>query len=728
MILFVMSRFHLFHMVSSHSVILRELATILQQFATIGRKSRRIPLALIVLLAFGLKSPSPAHGGNQDESSFVELSLEELLNTVVTTATRTEKPRAKAPAIMTVIHARQLQDMGLIRLSQVLDFVPGFTQMDTYWKPDIISVRGIRPSLYNDKVLLLINGVPQYDAASLEFSMNIIPIQVVDRIEILRGPGSTLYGTNAFAGVIHVITSEEEIQSAEILVGSHQTRGARCRVQESVQGLQITLAADLIDDDGYRKQTVDEWGQLGSIAYEKDLTHLFAQIQSRHVTLDMGTSRRVFGKFGPAPVFDWSNQGDPNRGRGIHNKWFTHLRTEWTFGRATVNASLRYDDTDKQSDLGSYGSVYGDMGVLEPEEIPEIAYYRFAGQVWGLECQGRFSLQRDASLIVGATTENRRVSHLADLSNAYDGEILYSGASRDLPFSARDTGAYVQLESASYRTWQGVMGLRASFLDAGDQETLSPRAGLVFSAHPEITLKGLYGEAFRSPGPQEQVYRVPHLIYGPEVFGRSLKPERIKTAEVSLEWKPAPSLSWVLNSYHARVEDLIGRRDPGAEEIAQLGESEPLKIYDNLGEHTVHGMECELSMVLERLHISHLFFNAAYQRGKDQASHEIPFLARWTSQAGITWTPSTTLRLSGFYRFVDSRKGTMSDGRRLSVDPYHIADFNLEWSPTPKATLGVTCQNAANERYVYPEFVRQNIDTIPGGPGRTWLLRASYAF
>ena len=138
------------------------------------------------------------------------LSIEQLLDVELTsTASKFSQEITRAPASVTVVTAEQIRQHGYRTLAEVLSSVQGFyTTYDRNYT--YIGVRGFaRPGDYNTRVLLLVDGhrlnEPVYDMAPIGTDFP-IDVSLIDRVEVIRGPGSSLYGTSAFFAVVNVLT------------------------------------------------------------------------------------------------------------------------------------------------------------------------------------------------------------------------------------------------------------------------------------------------------------------------------------------------------------------------------------------------------------------------------------------------------------------------------------------------------------------------------------------
>ncbi len=173
-------------------------------------------------------TPAFAQTNSQDKTTeeLFDMSLEDLLNMSVTTASKTEKKISEAPAIVSTITENEIKNMGAVNLQDILRTVAGF---DAVWDYTDLHV-GVR-SIFaaagsSNKVKFMINGHSLgivYNGDPYYYLSN-IPINMIKKVEIIRGPGSALYGANAFAGVVNIITKDGDTPSkSSVQSGSFST-------------------------------------------------------------------------------------------------------------------------------------------------------------------------------------------------------------------------------------------------------------------------------------------------------------------------------------------------------------------------------------------------------------------------------------------------------------------------------------------------------------------------
>lgn len=173
----------------------------------------------------------------------------------VSVATGTKKPLKLAPAIASVITARDIERMGATSLDEVLETVPGFHvgRSRSAWFSPIWSIRCIHTST-NPEVLLLINGVPLTSnyIGNRDFNFR-MPVSMISRVEVIRGPGSALYGADAYSGVVNVSTKNaDDINGsrAGFRGGSFETYAGWAQHGGRYGGWNVSLGLDWGRSDG----------------------------------------------------------------------------------------------------------------------------------------------------------------------------------------------------------------------------------------------------------------------------------------------------------------------------------------------------------------------------------------------------------------------------------------------------------------------------------------------
>jgi len=201
-----------------------------------------------------------------DTVDIFDLSLEELLNIKVYTAAKKSQEISQAPAIIEIITEDEIREKGFLTVGDALKSIPGLF-VTTDYVTDNVSIRGINEGRQASSrgIKVMINGQPiSFRPTSENFlGSELIPITMVKQIEIIRGPASTLYGANAFLGVINIITKEVKyVHQTSLTYGNGILSGnnyefttginlskvdfsfALCSKREDRKGLQLPISTD----------------------------------------------------------------------------------------------------------------------------------------------------------------------------------------------------------------------------------------------------------------------------------------------------------------------------------------------------------------------------------------------------------------------------------------------------------------------------------------------------
>lgn len=216
----------------------------------------RISLALLLFTTYCF-SQSYASIGRM-------LTLEELMDTTISVSTGTQKTVAEAPSIATVITSEQIARSSATTLFELLDSVPGLFVYMNYYSSNNIDIRGIHTT-HGAQVVWLINGtsMKRIQNSNLPVRFN-LPTSIIERIEIIRGPGSAVYGADAFSGVINIITKNakniEDIHEAGVRYGSYGTSEAFARTGTAIGEAKIGVNISYMTEgkDNGRIMTKDQ--------------------------------------------------------------------------------------------------------------------------------------------------------------------------------------------------------------------------------------------------------------------------------------------------------------------------------------------------------------------------------------------------------------------------------------------------------------------------------------
>jgi outer membrane cobalamin receptor len=606
----------------------------------------------------------------------------------VSIATGSEQSLRRAPAVASVITAQDIAAMGATDLDQVLESVAGIhvNRSPNQYSP-LFMVRGIH-SAFLSQVLVLQNGIP-VTSTYLNNKGNVwggYPVEHIARIEVIRGPGSALYGSDAFAGVINIITkSAADVRGTEVglRAGSFATRDAWLLHGGQWGPASVAFYLRAGRTDGFRRivdadaQTRNDtiFGTEASLAGGS--VNVGNEALDANVDLGLGKWRLRAG----AKVRD-----DVGTGAGVANaldpvgkskserftadlSWLdAHLGNGWSVGAqlsgmtfkqlTPVDLQLLPPGTRLPTGTFPNGMIGGPD--FSERNLRAAAFVSYAG--WPGH-HVRFGVGHD-DLHLYATHETRNFNYSSAGVPIPLPEVIDFSATNPFlyPQRRRVDYAYVQDEWTFARDWTLTAGVRHdNYSDVGG--TTNPRWALVWDASYDLTAKVMYGRAFRAPGFIES-----HGLANPVVRGNpDLKPETNQTLEAAVSWQARPDTALNVTLYRYAMSDLI-KTVPNA--MANTGST-----YRNLGDQEGKGVEFE--SVLSMVRDLRLMLNYSWQQSIDKASDKDAGYAPHRHAYGrADWQFARERLLSAQLNYVAGRERAPGDARGALAD-YATLDLTL---------------------------------------------------
>jgi outer membrane receptor for ferrienterochelin and colicins len=485
-------------------------------------------------------------------SDIIDLDITNLMNIpVVFRASKFEQKSTEAPSSTTVITSEDIKHYGYRTLGDLLESVPGFyVSYDRNYS--FLGARGVNLGDFNSRILLLVNGHrinnDLNDGAFVDTAF-ILDIDLIDRVEIIRGPGSVLYGNNAFFGVINVITRQgKQVNGVETsgTYGSFDAWSGRVTFgKQFTNGLQFLLSGTMYSSDGPNRLSYPQFASPqtnlfsppimrrslnNGVAHNRDddgFGSFFGSVNYKDFTLEGAYIDRVKGN----PTAQFATTFDSPR-----------LRTDDDRSYVTLKYAHKFD-----YDIDASANVYydrSDFRIGLPAD-PQFFVEKQAGEWVGGEAQVNKRIFDEHILTIGAEyrddfRQDRRVFEPAT------GNVF-----TDVHTSRRNYGIF----------GQGVFTIVTNrlHLDAGVRydkyghfdPSVSPRAALIYNPCDRSTLKLTYGTAFRDPNFLE--------LSDPRF--QDIKPEKIASSEIVYEQEINHSMRSSVSGYYNRMDNLIDFRN-----------------------------------------------------------------------------------------------------------------------------------------------------------------------
>ncbi len=699
------------------------------------RHTRAIAAALSCAL-LGVTWVTPAHASSDDEDELAQAYGDQPM---VSIATGSRQLVSRAPSVATVITASDIQAMGATDLDEVMETIPGVhvARISQVYSPSYV-FRGVNVG-FNPQVLMLINGIPVTSvyAGNRGNGWVGLPLDNVERIEVIRGPGSALYGADAATGVINIIT-----KTASDINGT--TVGART-------GSFHTHDAWALHGGQWGPFAVAGYVRVGSTAGANSTIQTDAQTGLDSL---LGTH----ASHAPGPVNNGRDNLDGSLDLSLdHWRWRLGVRDRDNVGSgAGIASALDPSGTSRMQSLSSdlsyennnfapNWSVAAQLSALHYSERSDLTLFpagmNFGGPTFTDGMIGNpYKWERHHRLNASATytgfeqhrarlgwgAESAQIYKIRETKNFNpDFSPIGTGSRADItdvsgtlpflkPHSRQLQYVFGQDEWSLARDWTLTAGVRHDrYSDFGT--TTNPRLALVWDAAYNVTAKLMAGTAFRPPSFTEL-----YVINNPVVQGNaSLKPEKTQTLEAAVTWQAAPQWQVGANVFHYRMDDLI-----------QLVGFQ----YQNTGRLTGDGLELESSWTVSKtLRISG---NYSYQFTTDGANqHDAGNAPHHQVYARADWRLLPNWSLHTQVNWISDQTRVHGD-TRPSLPGYNTVDLTVRSEREGKGwNTSFSIRNALDTKVREPSAFDQSpgqpFISLPNDypmPGRSFYVQGTYTF
>lgn len=601
----------------------------------------------------------------------------------VSAASRYEQDTRDAPASITIITAEDIRRYGYRSLADVLANVRGFMINDDR-NYSYVGVRGFAvPGDYNSRVLFLVDGHPINDGvfeSALIAQGALIDLRVVDRIEIVRGPSSSVYGTDALFGVVNIVTLRgRALQGVELASSSASWDSYRAALTggwRAAGGPELLVASSLYRSRGqdlyFPEFDAPATNQGRAIGVDGDrYDRQFAKLGWRDWTLQAGRSWRQ--KHIPTGSFQ-TLFNDP-RTVTVDAHRFAFLRHEHGFADASrLEATLGYDAYDYRGRYAYADGLFADYGIAR--------WWSFAGHYVRPVGAHRLVAGADARWSTRLDQGGDNVDSGTVVFRSHRGQELWAVFAQDEWRVARGLLLSLGVRYDHYETIGG---------------TTNPRAAIVYQAGRIGTVKALYGRAFRAPNAYELDYEDGGLS---SKAALALRPEIMRSSELVFESAPLPGLRVTATAFSLRLHDLVTQVvDP----------ADSLLVFENRGGTRSEGFEVEADVRLA----GGLMVGASYTRqdvddptsGAEAANAPYDLLKTHLSAPMLDdrFRASVVTRHTGSQRTVNG----------VTVRRSTVADLTVVGRPSDHVSLTGSVYNLFDASYAQPAGGEQVIAVVP---------------
>ncbi len=648
-----------------------------------------------------------------EENQNAEHQMEE----IVVSASRSEALLRDSAQSITVLDKEAIMASPYERVEDIVRSVPGMYN----FRHNSLQTNGIISPLImrgvgKNRVLFLVDGVPQNDNFNNAISWvawGHIPKEAIERIEVVRGPTSALYGSEGLGGVVHIITrdpAEQREGSLSAQTGTASTFKTSGMYSEKFDKAGLLMAGGYEESDGFYMQ--DEKEEY-DIKRHRDVGQALAK-----ATYELGSSTDI----------------------SLASLYYDH---ELGKGREFFYDDLQLDQ--HWLDLSHQGNLLGLKGLVYLNRADKVAYQDFSGddfssllrkedvptKTWGADMQGTLEANDWSRLTIGSafklvSWEYDNIYTESTRDEGAEGKQRFISPFANLDMQFFDRSLIISL-GARYdwmKTYDG-----ANWDDGGGQpydnefddqreDSFSPKLGITYHADQKTTFRASGGKGFRAPSLFE-MYKV-HVRGGGTYYRQAnpeLEAEEVWSYDLGVERFLTDNLLGKITFYQAAAKDYIGDRLTGTEPISG-GRTRYYYELDNISEVDIYGLESELHW--QALKNLSLFGNYTYNVSKvakdeenpDLEGNYLPNQPKHQVHLGLNYQNPNLIDinlLTNYYR------GIYFDGENnLETGGYWTVDLALSRKVMDRMQVFVQAENILDKEY--PIFLRQGRpdDIAPG--------------
>jgi outer membrane receptor for ferrienterochelin and colicins len=630
----------------------------------------------------------------------LNMSFSDLMDVKVISASKVQQQIKDVAATVQVISADQIKERGYFTLEEALSDLPGFQFRNIVGFNSYVFMRGA-PS-QNNLILLMIDGVQINELNSGGFyGGGQFNLSDIERIEVVYGPASALYGTNAVSGIVNIITKNPDGKNRgriSLLGGNFKTgmadislkdKNAEKEVGYTVSGMYKTSKkADLSGAEGDNNWTNNMEN------YENDLS-LSAKVKLRHFTAgvvyqEKKASNTTYYKSVGEKYLDRNTlwdifflNGFLKYARNVSDHWM--LNSMLYYRNATVKPNT-IDDIIKATDTTSGNQV---------------AYYR-PNQLVGFENQFNYNPSDRLMIVGGLIGEIEQLSDGFSISISDSQDIVPPEPKTPNQLTNELFSYFAQVHYKIFDQLSLIGGLRHDFSSYYGQ-VATPRTGLVFNEN-KFSAKLLYNEAFRAPKPWDYKYGTGN---------NDLKPEKMRSIELALSYLVLDNLSLGSSVYENKIRNKL------IKETTALGDR-----WINKNELITIGFELNGSYSIKTLL---LYANYTLNDSYDQDEVYIPEISMHTANAGCTYSYHSNIKINLRANYVGKRNNPSiipSTGTN-SIDDALLLHGCISYVVLKGFNFQLKVNNMLDQKYYHPS------NRFAGRyrqPQRTMTLKATYNF
>ncbi len=681
-----------------------------------------------------------------------EMSFDQLMKVKIKTAGKTQEQISSVPASVVLITRKDIETYGYTTLTEILENIPGLYSIDDYSAQDgTFGVRGFWSGIAMDNIIILVNGVPQvFDYLTSSPLINSpIPVEAIDRIEVVRGPMSVLYGSGAFFGVINIFTddpSTEPINIVSVSGGSEKTKKLFLRLEGGNGDFNYAINASLSDTYGIDEpldKMMTNTAALPNFGLEPD-HRTGGQLEGKRkyfnfsghfkdIYIDLTYNESEQEGYLPFPSYSDGSVVQLNSTRlllGYRKKFSDKFTIDGKLNYSQIEAAFSYDYYREDF----YGIQQNKSKALEAEldgfikpseklDIKVGLHYRAV-----IEASNSFDLPS-----FGPPSTVNQYFYLAKgddiVTQAFFAQVTYK------PVKNLELVAGLRLEQmpeytlGNLQTLDPVNQTKVEETYTEDKVEFIPRVALVYSFNDRNIVKLLYGKAINRPS---FVQNTKNTL---DPQRDDLQPEYLQTLELNYISAISPKITLNASIFRNTLENLVTR--------FLVFEPNYLSWFDNGGKMITNG--AELTLQTRPVKGLSLELSGTYQETKDKLLEDIDvaYSPKFLGYLKASYRyKKFTLAVTGNYvgemesywdEAIENEDGTFGNRIGEKVPGYFNLGANLRINDLccyKGLYLNLRVSNLLDQEIRYPNYTSNNrwCDRGTLGHSRFFMLTLGYKF
>lgn len=699
----------------------------------------------LLFLFFFLFVPSLSYAQVTDSikvQELIELSFEELMDMPVSSASKIGQKASAAPSIITLVNREQMIKYQWMSLNDIAFKQAGFTPGQDRFNQVIVS-RGISDLLWNKRLLILFDGIP-FSSFQNSITDQALSINMAKSVEIVRGPGAALYGSQAVTGVLQVNTlSFNDLEGSgevQLKTGDYGYRNLNVLTGAKGKNVNMIISFNSFSSDGNEVESYD-----ALLKRDANGNFIKQRTQDAKSSQHFWTKLEGNGKLNGLSLSYHLQNYNFQMGHGFltifpeiektSNVIRNYILAKYVTPRSTKKLiqeyALKFDN-----EISSYymqivpigfsrvlpNGLRDSSGIYEEYVTP--VNNMFARMQWIYLLNNNATIlggiEQDLVYYKGDKLHNSNVNLSAPGFYPFTNVALGSVEPLYEPIKnhpVNTTGIYTQLTTGNWfgNMLTATLGGRydmyyykykdlATGRDTNRLQThFSPRIALIYSAATNLSLKALYGNAFRFASPFEQ-FIANSIISG---SGRgNIKPEDIRNFELSSDWNILKKIKWRNTLFYSILKN-------------QIRSNSSLGAFDNVLNTTQAGFESEAEVFFNNVtaFANYSFVKRIKESSRDplvKVSNSLIWYPAHSINGGLSYTYKKIVltALGHFQSIVDRRsseKGAPLTGinaginydnlRGATVRSWYTVDMNAGYFINEQAELRLVATNLFNKKY-----------------------------